>query len=103
MRTRKDSEADMEFGADPRRLTPVDVQQQQFRRSFRGYHEQEVDDFLDRITEDLSAYLDEQQQLRHQIGATPTSDMAGAADAAEWAREAAEVKAKAQEEAAVIV
>jgi DivIVA domain-containing protein len=96
-----DSEAD---GAERQpRLTPVDVQQQQFRRAFRGYHEQEVDDFLDRITEDLSAYLDEQQRLRHQIGATPTSDVAGTGDAAEWAREGAELKARAQEEAAVIV
>jgi cell division initiation protein len=96
-----DSEAD-DAERQPR-LTPVDVQQQQFRRSFRGYHEQEVDDFLDRITEDLSAYLDEQQRLRRQIGATPTSDVAGAGDAAEWAREAAELKARAQEEAAAIV
>jgi DivIVA domain-containing protein len=96
-----DSEAD---GAERQpRLTPVDVQQQQFRRAFRGYHEQEVDDFLDRITEDLSAYLDEQQRLRRQIGAAPTSDVAGAGDAAEAAREAAELKASAQEEAAVIV
>ena len=40
---------------EPRsRLSPAEVQQQQFRRSFRGYDEQEVDDFLDRVTEELS-------------------------------------------------
>src|SRR2546427_3899898 len=48
-----------------RRLAPIDVQQKVFRRAFfRGYHEQDVDDFLDEITEEIAMLLDEQRQLR---------------------------------------
>jgi DivIVA domain-containing protein len=39
------------------RITPEDVQQVEFRLAFRGYNERDVDAFLDRITEDLSAYI----------------------------------------------
>jgi DivIVA domain-containing protein len=43
-----------------RRLTPVDVQQQVFRRAmFRGYNEQDVDDFLDEVTEEIALLLDD--------------------------------------------
>ena len=67
---------------EPRtRLTPVDVQQQQFRRSFRGYDEQEVDDFLDRVTEDVGALLEENGRLKEQAGSAPTTPVEGAADA----------------------
>jgi DivIVA domain-containing protein len=97
---------DME-GAGPERsrLTPVDVQQVQFRRARirGGYSEQEVDDFLDRISEDLAAYLEENERLRGQIRRTPTSQMAGAGDAAEASRAAAELKERAQREADAIV
>jgi DivIVA domain-containing protein len=40
------------------RITPVDIQQVEFRLAFRGYNERDVDAFLDRVTEDLSAYLE---------------------------------------------
>jgi DivIVA domain-containing protein len=46
------------------RLTPLDIQQVEFRRSFKGYDEREVDEFLDRLTEDFAAALDEAQRLR---------------------------------------
>lgn len=39
------------------RITPEEVQQVEFRLAFRGYNERDVDAFLDRITEDLSAYI----------------------------------------------
>lgn len=39
------------------RITPEDVQQVEFRLAFRGYNERDVDAFLDRITEELSAYI----------------------------------------------
>ena len=39
------------------RITPVDIQQAEFRLAFRGYNERDVDTFLDRVTEDLSSYL----------------------------------------------
>ena len=44
-------------------LTPVDVQQVQFRLAFRGYNEGDVDAFLDRITEELTARIEERERL----------------------------------------
>jgi DivIVA domain-containing protein len=48
------------------RLTPADVQQKQFRISFRGYNERDVDEFLDRVTEELQRYEAEVMRLRTQ-------------------------------------
>ena len=41
------------------RITPMDIEQQQFGRSFRGYNEEEVDNFLDRIAKDYEEILNE--------------------------------------------
>ena len=78
------------------RITPVDIQQVEFRLAFRGYNERDVDAFLDRITEDLSAYLEENQRLQTTPGVVrvPDRDASG---------EAEEVLAQAREEAEVIV
>ncbi len=46
------------------RLTPADVQQKAFRISFRGYNERDVDEFLDRVTEELQRYEAEVMRLR---------------------------------------
>ena len=62
MRKKKRQE-EAQAGGD-HRLTPVDVQQVEFRLAFRGYSERDVDAFLDRVTEDLSAYLEENERLR---------------------------------------
>jgi DivIVA domain-containing protein len=53
------------------RLTPAEIQQVEFRLAFRGYNERDVDAFLDRITEELSSYLDEINRLRSGAGAPP--------------------------------
>ncbi|MFN2590177.1 MAG: DivIVA domain-containing protein [Actinomycetota bacterium] len=50
------------------RLTPVDVQQKQFRLAFRGYHEREVDEFLDDVTEELARLHAENRRLREELG-----------------------------------
>jgi DivIVA domain-containing protein len=104
MRKRRDSGAAVEVGGAPQRLTPVDVQQQQFRRSFRGYDEQEVDDFLDRVTDELSLLLEERRAI--QEGGTfdpagPSLDAggAGAGQVAEATRSAEEIKRHAREQA----
>jgi DivIVA domain-containing protein len=76
------------------RITPVDIQQAEFRLAFRGYNERDVDAFLDRVTEDLSAYLEEIQRLQ----TTPGAAVAGAHD-----DEAADIVARARAEAAAIV
>ncbi|MGH2682678.1 MAG: DivIVA domain-containing protein [Actinomycetota bacterium] len=50
------------------RLTPEDVQKKEFRLAFRGYHESDVDEFLDHVTEDLAALHEENKRLREQVG-----------------------------------
>src|SRR5437764_15027518 len=89
---------------EPRsRLSPAEVQQQQFRRSVRGYAEQEVDDFLARVTEDLGAMLEEIQALKQQAGRALTTPVGGASDAAEASRAVADITRRAREEADAII
>src|SRR5919197_5795030 len=90
-------------GGSRPRLTPVDVQQQQFKRSFRGYDEQEVDDFLDRVTESLASLLGENERLKEQARRAPTSPLEGAEDAAMASRSVDEIKRRAEEEAEGII
>jgi DivIVA domain-containing protein len=82
------------------RLTPVDVQQVEFRLAFRGYSERDVDAFLDRITEDLSAYQEEIERLRTGTGLPPAAPPPAMPDGR---AEVDEVLARAHEEAASIV
>ncbi|HEV8573004.1 MAG TPA: DivIVA domain-containing protein [Actinomycetota bacterium] len=61
------AEPDLEPASRPR-LTPDEVQTKEFRLAFRGYHEGEVDEFLDHVTEDLAALHEENKRLREQVG-----------------------------------
>jgi len=45
----------------------MDIEQQQFNRSFRGYNEEEVDDFLDRIAKDYEEVLNENIKLKEEV------------------------------------
>ncbi len=72
MRKRKD-ESDVSepaAGAPQGRLTPTDIQEKVFRSQpgLHGYNEREVDEFLDRITEELARVHAENQRLREQLG-----------------------------------
>ncbi|MFP4201034.1 MAG: DivIVA domain-containing protein [Bacillota bacterium] len=49
-------------------ITPVDIQNKQFRKSFLGYHRSEVDQFLDEITRTLDALLRENEALKERVG-----------------------------------
>lgn len=49
------------------KLTPVDIQQHQFRVKFRGFDVQEVDNFLDQMADAFGALLDEQDRLKAEI------------------------------------
>jgi DivIVA domain-containing protein len=51
-------------GQGEKRLTPADVQQKEFRVSFRGYNERDVDEFLDLVTEELQRYETELMRVR---------------------------------------
>lgn len=48
-------------------LTPLDIQNKEFHRGFRGYNEEQVDDFLDEITRDFEAVLSESKGLRQEL------------------------------------
>jgi DivIVA domain-containing protein len=97
MRRKKAEEQTTTPGA---RITPADVQQVEFRLAFRGYNERDVDAFLDRVTEDLAAYLEENQRLRGGGAVVDSAPSSGTDDAR---REAEEIVARAREEAASIV
>lgn len=45
-------------------LTPLDIHNHEFKKSFRGYDEGEVDDFLDRIVSDYEKVLRENEKLK---------------------------------------
>lgn len=49
------------------KITPMDIEQQEFNRSFRGYNEEEVDDFLDRIAKDYEEVLNENIKLKEEV------------------------------------
>ncbi len=51
-------------------LTPLDIQKKEFKRSFRGYNEEEVDQFLDQLVQDYEALLLENQTLKEKLEAS---------------------------------
>lgn len=80
MRRKKEHEEQARSSGDGR-LTPAEIQQVEFRLAFRGYNERDVDAFLDRITEELSSYLDEIDRLRSGAGASAPQVAATSASA----------------------
>jgi cell division initiation protein len=62
-------------GSDTSRLTPLDVQQKEFRVSFRGYNERDVDEFLDLVTEELQRYERELMRVRSERVALDSSSL----------------------------
>jgi DivIVA domain-containing protein len=96
---KKRGDDDVVQGQGDGRVTPEDVQQVEFRLSFRGYNERDVDAFLDRITADLSSYLDELGSLRGGAPATPFAS----GDVAEAQGQAGQIVSRAREQAAAII
>ena len=83
------------------RLTPIDVQQKEFRLAFRGYNERDVDEFLDLVTEELAAYTEENRRLQDRADSDVES--VGGADATWASREAEGILARARADAASTV
>ncbi|WP_347488299.1 DivIVA domain-containing protein [Desulfoscipio sp. XC116] len=48
-------------------LTPLDIQKKEFRRSFRGYNEEEVDKFLDQLIQNYETLYLENHSLREKL------------------------------------
>ena len=48
-------------------LTPQDIQSQQFNARFRGYDMDEVDEFLERVADEMLTLIQENKQLRERI------------------------------------
>lgn len=44
-------------------LTPLDIHNKEFSKSFRGYQEDEVNEFLDRIIRDYEALINQNKEL----------------------------------------
>ncbi len=44
-------------------LTPLDIHNKEFKRSLRGYNEDEVNDFLDRIIKDYETLIRQNKEL----------------------------------------
>lgn len=49
-------------------LTPLDVHNKEFRKGFRGYSEEEVDEFLDQVVRDYEEMLKEIDRLKNELG-----------------------------------
>jgi DivIVA domain-containing protein len=86
--------------AASRMLTPLDIQQKEFRVATRGYKMRDVDEFLDQLTDAMSAVLAENERLR--TGA-PAGPAIGTADLDDTNRQADEIIQRARDEAARIV
>ncbi len=48
-------------------ITPMDIQNKEFERSFRGYDIEDVDEFLDRVAKDIEGLMRENLELKDQI------------------------------------
>ena len=48
-------------------LTPMEIHNHKFKKSFRGYNDNEVDDFLDQIVQDFEKLLRDNERLNSQI------------------------------------
>ncbi|MED4603627.1 DivIVA domain-containing protein [Paenibacillus validus] len=48
-------------------LTPLDIHNKEFSRSFRGYDEDQVNEFLDQVIKDYEALIRENKEMQNQL------------------------------------
>ena len=73
------------------RITPVSIQEKEFRPALRGYNERDVDAFLDEVTEEVARLHAENKRLREDMGTQGTTRLdTGATEADGMLREARE-------------
>src|SRR2546422_10498597 len=61
------------------RITPVEIQQKEFRLAMRGYHERDVDQFLDEVTEEVARLYAENKRLQEELETKGPSGLDSAA------------------------
>ena len=49
-------------------LTPLDIQNKDFAKGFRGYVQEEVNDFLDRVSKEMESLIKENLNLKAEAG-----------------------------------
>ncbi len=49
-------------------LTPLDIQNKDFAKGFRGYVQEEVNDFLDRVSKEMESLIKEKLDLKAEAG-----------------------------------
>jgi DivIVA domain-containing protein len=82
-------------------MTPLDIQQKEFQVSrLGGYRMRDVDEFLDQLTDAMTAVLAENERLRSGASGPP---ILGSPDLDEVGRQADEIIQRARDEAARIV
>lgn len=50
-------------------LTPLDIRNKEFRKAFRGYDEEEVDEFLDKVINEYEKLFKENAELKEAVAA----------------------------------
>jgi DivIVA domain-containing protein len=86
----------------PKPISPLEIQQKEFRYArFGGYKMRDVDEFLDRVTEAMSAVVAENERLR--AGVAPAPPVLGTPDLDDVGRQADEIIQRARDEASRIV
>ena len=48
-------------------LTPLDIHNKEFKKVFRGYSDEEVDEFLDEVTRDFESLVKENSSLKDEL------------------------------------
>ncbi len=79
-KNRKSDAAEPNAAGHLKNLTPVDIQQKEFSvaaRPFRGYDEQEVDSFLDQVTEEMARLHAENRRLQEDAESRRTVPLDG--------------------------
>ncbi len=109
MRKKKQQDPEAGFvseGSGNKRITPMDIQQKEFRLSFRGYNERDVDKFLDELTEELNTVIEEKRRVseRSAGSGSGTADEEGEAEQvlARARKEAEQILARARKEAVAV-
>jgi DivIVA domain-containing protein len=89
-------------GGAPKAISPLEIQQKEFRYArFGGYKMRDVDEFLDRVTEGMSAVVTENERLR--TGGSSAPPVVGTPDLEDVGRQADEIIQRARDEAERIV